>query len=546
MKRKITPTLTTLAIILSLYVNILSTHANPHNKPPLFTSSSREPNTIWVPDNYATIQGAINNALLGDKIFVRTGTYRENLFVDKALSLIGEDRNRTIIDGGGDGTSIYIMATNVTITNFTIQNAQNGIWLRRSEHTILTNNAFLNNEYAIHVRESSGNILTNNTVSNNEYGIYLYSSSQNVLTANKASNNTYGIYVWGSSGNILSSNTASLNNYGTLLEYAGSNILTNNTVSNNEYGIYLYSSSQNVLTANKASNNQDGIHIRGDSRNNMIFHNNFINNTEPPSSINLENSWDNGAEGNYWSNYHGTDTNLDGIGDTPYYVDQNRKDSCPLMAPFQHFTLTAENYSHKINVICNSTISNLQYDYDLDTKTNVICLKAADTKNESFCRITIPHALVEPPYTIAIGDDSPSYLRTLYTNKTHTGLYFAYKDADQEIIIKHMPYPQQLLLSQWAIFGLTIIISVLLLATVNYYRKFNAQKKIIQAYEQELGNFPTSHPERARIRFIEDVVQRKERIEKFKKKYGVKIQPATTLESLMEKLDIQKKKKVKR
>jgi len=480
MKRKITPTLTTLAIILSLYVNILSTHANPHNKPPLFTSSSREPNTIWVPDNYATIQGAINNALLGDKIFVRTGTYRENLFVDKALSLIGEDRNRTIIDGGGDGTSIYIMATNVTITNFTIQNAQNGIWLRRSEHNILTNNAFLNNEYAIHVRESSGNILTNNTVSNNEYGIYLYSSSQN------------------------------------------------------------------VLTANKASNNQDGIHIRGDSRNNMIFHNNFINNTEPPSSINLENSWDNGAEGNYWSNYHGTDTNLDGIGDTPYYVDQNRKDSCPLMAPFQHFTLTAENYSHKINVICNSTISNLQYDYDLDTKTNVICLKAADTKNESFCRITIPHALVEPPYTIAIGDDSPSYLRTLYTNKTHTGLYFAYKDADQEIIIKHMPYPQQLLLSQWAIFGLTIIISVLLLATVNYYRKFNAQKKIIQAYEQELGNFPTSHPERARIRFIEDVVQRKERIEKFKKKYGVKIQPATTLESLMEKLDIQKKKKVKR
>ena len=44
--------------------------------------------------------------------------------------------------------------------------------------------------------------------------------------------------------------------------------------------------------------------------------------------------WDNGAEGNYWNNYNGTDTNGDGIGDTPYAIDANNMDNYPLVAPF--------------------------------------------------------------------------------------------------------------------------------------------------------------------------------------------------------------------
>jgi hypothetical protein len=42
-------------------------------------------------------------------------------------------------------------------------------------------------------------------------------------------------------------------------------------------------------------------------------------------------SWDNGAMGNYWSDYSGVDQNNDGIGDTPYVIDENNKDSYPLM-----------------------------------------------------------------------------------------------------------------------------------------------------------------------------------------------------------------------
>src|SRR5450759_1947936 len=45
------------------------------------------------------------------------------------------------------------------------------------------------------------------------------------------------------------------------------------------------------------------------------------------------NNWDNGTIGNYWSDYRGTDSNHDGIGDTPYVIDSNNKDNYPFMSP---------------------------------------------------------------------------------------------------------------------------------------------------------------------------------------------------------------------
>jgi len=70
-----------------------------------------------------------------------------------------------------------------------------------------------------------------------------------------------------------------------------------------------------------------------------------------------------------------------------------------------------------------------------------------------------------------------------------------------------------------------------------------AQKKIIQAYESELGSFPVSHPERARKYFIKDVIKRKEKIEKFEQKYGIKIKSADTFEDLIKKLGVEKEAK---
>ena len=80
--------------------------------------------TITVPDDYSTIQQAINAAIAGDTVYVRSGTYYEHVSIGKSLTLQGEDRETTIIDGGGSGKVVYVSSTNnVTISGFTIRNS---------------------------------------------------------------------------------------------------------------------------------------------------------------------------------------------------------------------------------------------------------------------------------------------------------------------------------------------------------------------------------------------------------------------------------------
>ena len=506
---------------------------------PVIASSS----TIWVPDNYTKIRWAIGNASAGDTIFVRAGTYYEHVIVNKALSLIGENKRDTIIDGNGTGIIVCVTANNINLSNLTIQNGELGIWLRNSNNNILNGITSLNNSYGIYLLGSSNNSLTGNNALNNWYGIYVDGSEYNTLTGNNASNNHYGLRFYHSDNNVLWGNNASKNEYGIYVGDSDNNVLWGNDASNNYHGIYVYYSDGNVLTGNNVTNNsQYGIRFSFSS-NNVIFHNNFINNTEPLRSIDSVNSWDNGIEGNYWSNYPGTDANWDGIGDTPYPIDKNNKDNYPLIAVFLQFEIATENQSYSINAVCNSTISNFQCLYDPHTRTNAVSFRVDGAEGKGFCRIRIPHALIEPPYTITVDHNPPLYFKTVYTNGTHTWLYFAYDPSEREVTIMHMPYPEQLALSRWAILGLTVIVVILLSISIKYYRMFNEQKKVIQAYERELGSFPVSHPERARTHFIKDVIERKEKIEKFEKKYGIKIKPANTFEDLVKKLGVEKEVK---
>jgi len=48
---------------------------------------------------YSTIQDAIDAANESDTIYVYSGTYNENIVIEKSLNLTGEDRDSTIITG---------------------------------------------------------------------------------------------------------------------------------------------------------------------------------------------------------------------------------------------------------------------------------------------------------------------------------------------------------------------------------------------------------------------------------------------------------------
>ena len=100
--------------------------------------------TIVVPDDYPTIQEAINHADAGDTVFVRNGTYYEHVCVNKTVSIAGQDRNTTTIDGNQTGTVVTVTADNVNISGFTVQNGEAGLDLAGDGNTV-TSSMFSSN-----------------------------------------------------------------------------------------------------------------------------------------------------------------------------------------------------------------------------------------------------------------------------------------------------------------------------------------------------------------------------------------------------------------
>ena len=134
-------------------------------------------------------------------------------------------------------------------------------------------------------------------------------------------NFSIGMYVW-TKNNTVVGNAVSENRVGILL--SGSNTsITKNYIENNLRGLFFGFNNEGDIIP------QDIIINHNDFENNVVQLNGCLckdyNTTEPPHN------WDNGKEGNYWSDYNGTDNNNDGIGDTPYSIDVLNQDRFPLM-----------------------------------------------------------------------------------------------------------------------------------------------------------------------------------------------------------------------
>ena len=287
-------------------------------------------NTLYVggsgPNNYTKIQDAIDNASDGDTIFVYNGTYYENVVVDKSITLTGEDRNTTIIDGDGSGDVVRIISDQVTISRFTIRNSE--YWLSGirvdSAYNYILNNNILNNHRGIFLfRSSSSNIISNNIISNNTIGIDVYSSHNSILdnsffddgiligylpTArysypNTISNNTvngepliyleekFDIAMAEDVGQIILVNCSNITiqNQELSSTYVGIELLntddcliSDSNIFKNDNGIILSSSKNNHIAGNKFSNNNIGITVLGavSGVNNVINDNVFKNNVE--------------------------------------------------------------------------------------------------------------------------------------------------------------------------------------------------------------------------------------------------------------------------
>jgi len=80
--------------------------------------------TIRVPEDYPTIQAAVNAANPGDTVLVASGIYYEHVVVNKSLTLVGENSGTTIVNGSGSGIVFHVTANNVSISNLCIWNGR--------------------------------------------------------------------------------------------------------------------------------------------------------------------------------------------------------------------------------------------------------------------------------------------------------------------------------------------------------------------------------------------------------------------------------------
>ena len=113
--------------------------------------------------------------------------------------------------------------------------------------------------------------------------------------------------------------------------YSSAITVTNNTLTDSHAGVGLYWTSQSTVFGNGIMDGKFGFTVTS-SDNNRFYHNSVVDN-ERSVLTNSSCIWDDGpvSGGNYWSDYTGIDANGDGIGDSPYVIDQLNQDNYPLM-----------------------------------------------------------------------------------------------------------------------------------------------------------------------------------------------------------------------
>jgi len=454
------------------------------------TTVEASPDVLYVPTEHPTIQEAITHANPGDTIFVDSGTYYEHVVINKSISLIGEDRNTTIIDGGEADTVISLTASNVTVKGFTIQKSaqglyNSGLFVDHSSNNNISHNKIKDNYHGIYLLSSNDNVISNNDVTSNNYhgiyldystgnvvsynnaslnsndGISLHSSDDNIVSYNNASlNSNDGIYLYSSNDNIVSQSEVTLNSYhGVSLHSSSGNIISRNNALSNEnngmhldhsannmifgdelcfnslHGIYLFYANDNSVFNNNISKNDYGIRLHSSSNGNTFYHNNFLDNKNQIWTESL-NSWSDDGEGNYWSDYAGQDLNKDGIGDNPYRIDANNRDNYPLMGIFQVFNVIWKEETHGVNIISNSKISSFKFEIGTKTGDKMISFAVTGEDGTSgFCRVMVPTEFMNYSLFVLVDGDETTISSVQISHAASIGVCFTYLHSSHTITI---------------------------------------------------------------------------------------------------------------
>lgn len=335
----------------------VATASSPINTPPA--------GALIVPDEYQTIQAAIDNASAGDTIFVKPGTYYGNISyygitIDKPITLIGQNSQNTIIEGTNyryADSVIEITANNVTISGFTITSdyvtstmISIGEYEQPQSDVKIIGNNIVGGPYGISMWEGENYIISQNNITKSGTGISM-SASNSVISDNTITGNSvYGLQVSNCQNvtikeNNISDNgilnpTLTMNDVGGFSFWLDTNTIYlygNNITDNMGFGVQFgWICNDSAVYNNDIMGNGYGVELsnfvlQGSASSvgtgNEIYNNNFVENAQSalveqafPYNLTTENqtygyvgsilgngtdivSWDSGKVGNYWSDY---------------------------------------------------------------------------------------------------------------------------------------------------------------------------------------------------------------------------------------------------
>jgi len=242
---------------------------------------------------------------------------------------------------------------------------------------------------------------------------------------------------------------------------SNNNTISGNNIVENYNGIEATGANFTNIFGNNLTSNSNGlgILIEGpESMGSVLHYNNIIDNAiQVELQIDYSLAWDNGFEGNYWSDFDGVDSNHDGISDIGLAIglDSTNVDHFPLMGPFHSFNTTL---GLPVNVISNSTIESFQY---FASNSTIIMHVSNVTANQTrgFCRISIPYEVMSEPFNVTIDGANPTYWNyTLYDNGTHRWIYFEYEHSTKEVVI--IPeFPSFIIISLFMVATLLAVIA---------------------------------------------------------------------------------------
>ncbi len=262
-----------------------------------FSSSSFPGDVIIVPDDYPTIQGAVDHAVDGDTIMVRAGVYNEHVVVDKQLKIEGDGTNVTIVDGQDrDDNVISLEADGIEITALTMRNCSagfsgvriygdnclvhhallvgcgGGVELWSTQNTLVHNTTFTNCIWGVYVTGSDACMMRDNLFMENVYGFEVGFSSVDILSNTIMNTSLLGVLGIGvHDGAIKGNSISSVGDIGIQMFSSNGIDIHENVFRDDPAGISLFKSSDNVMDNNNVyQNSKAGISLWYHSDGNVI------------------------------------------------------------------------------------------------------------------------------------------------------------------------------------------------------------------------------------------------------------------------------------